>query len=244
MIRVALCDDEEQHIIYIQNLLDEYKSLHNELDFKIMHFCSGINLMEYIRTHDTFDLYLLDIIMPYENGIELGLKIRKIDKGGTIFYLTSSIDYAVDAFSTKASQYILKPIDKHKLFESLNIFIDDWTSEQLNYIALKTHKGMQRIALRSIMYCDLVGHCIHYHLADGSEIEGKSLRISFKEAVSNILKDSRFILTSASFVVNLSFVENISNTGIKMTDGNVLPVSRSLKNSIVNTWLDFHLKGE
>ena len=76
--------------------------------------------MEHIRIHDIFDLYLLDIIMPNENGIDLGRKIHTIDKGGTIFYLTSSIDFAVDAFSVKASQYLLKPIEQIKLLDALD----------------------------------------------------------------------------------------------------------------------------
>jgi len=244
MIRVALCDDEDDQLTLTENLISEYSASHPEITIQTTSFRSGANLLEYIRNHDTFDLYLLDIIMPYENGIETGRKIRGIDKGGIIFYLTSSIDYAIDAFSTKASQYLLKPVDKYKLFEALNILVDDWLVERQNFIAIKTRKGMHRIPLRNIVYCELVGHCIHYHLADGSEIEGMSLRISFKDAVSALLKDTRFILNSASFVVNLSFVENINDSGIKLANGTVLPVSRSLKTNIISRWLDYHLKGE
>ena len=66
----------------------------------------------------TFDIYLLDVIMPGQNGIELGLSIREFDQGGRIIYLTASSDFAVDSYRAKASDYLLKPLDKSRLFQS------------------------------------------------------------------------------------------------------------------------------
>ena len=244
MIQIALCDDNRAHLAKLEALLNEYFEGHPDIPIKIKAFSSAAELLEHIRIHDIFDLYLLDIIMPNENGIDLGRKIHTIDKGGTIFYLTSSIDFAVDAFSVKASQYLLKPIDKVQLFCALDSLVDEWLGKHQKFITIKTHVGIQRIAIRSIVYGELIGHCIHYHLSDGSEIEGMSIRTSFRDAILSLLDEPRFTMTSASFVVNLYFIENISAEGLKLTNGKYLPISRNLKNDIVNKWLDFHLKGE
>lgn len=244
MIQIALCDDNRAHLTKVETLLNEYFEGHTDIPMKVRAFSSGANLLEHMRTHDIFDLYLLDIIMPDENGIDLGRKIHTIDKGGTIFYLTSSVDFAIDAFSVKASQYLLKPIDKAQLFCALDSLVDEWLGNHQKFITIKTHVGIQRIAIRSIVYGELIGHYIHYHLSDGTEIEGMSLRTSFRDAILPLLDEPRFTMTSASFVVNLYFIETISAEGLKLTNGNYLPVSRALKNEIINKWLDFHLKGE
>ena len=243
MITVALCDDEEMQLKANENMLKEYGVAHPDINLIIKSFRSGATLLEHIRVHNTFDLYLLDVIMPDENGISLGHKIRKFDKGGAIFYLTSSLDYAIDAFDTKAVQYLTKPVSKVKLFNALDSFYNEWAHNSQDYTIIKTHDGMQRILIRNIMYCELIGHCIHYHLADGSVISGTSIRVAFKDAVSSLIKFPCFVLNSASFIVNLAYVENINASGIKITDGRHLPVSRILKNEIINQWLDYHLKG-
>lgn len=244
MIQIALCDDDRVHIGEVEALLHEYFEEYPDITIKIKSFSRGPHLLEYIRTHDVFDLYLLDIIMPQENGIDLGRKIRGIDKGGTIFYLTSSIDFAVDAFPVKVSRYLLKPIEKACFFQALDAWVEEWLGNYKKFFTIKTRFGIQRITVRNLVYGELIGHCIHYHLSDGTELEGMSLRTSFRDAIGALLDEPRFTMTSASFVVNLHFIENISAEGIKLTNGKHLPVSRTLRNEIVNKWLDFHLKGE
>lgn len=244
MLKIALCDDELEQLKKTEALLLEYQSQNNTLSMKIECFLSAAALLEHLRTQSTFDLYLLDVIMPYENGIELGLKIRSIDPYGKIFYLTVSKDYAVDSYLTQAVQYLMKPVNKERLFNALDTVIKNWLREHQRFITVKTRQGLQRIALYNIVYGELTGHCVHYHLSDNSVIQSTSLRISFREAVSPLLECSHFVLCATSFVVNLSFVEMINTSGLSLTGGITLPLSRTLKTSVTNKWLDYHLKGE
>lgn len=73
-------------------------------------FQSGYELLDAVERSGSFDLYLLDIVMPEQNGIEVGLSIRKLDGLGLIVYLTTSPDYAVDSYLTNAFHYLLKPV--------------------------------------------------------------------------------------------------------------------------------------
>lgn len=244
MIRIAICDDKAKRLSEIETLLKEYQAARSNLDIvlNISFFQSSENLLEYIRTHEAFDLYILDVIMPESNGIDLGHKIRHTDKCGTIFYISSSTDYAIDAFDVAASQYLLKPVDKELLFKALDNFYENWSKTHLDFITIKTHQGLHRIAIDNIVYSELVGHCVHYHLSDNTKIEGMSLRTAFRNAVKELLDDSRFALCGASFAVNLSFVENINNTDIELTGGESLPVSRRHRTNFVNEWLNYHIK--
>ncbi len=60
-----------------------------------------------------WQISLLDIKMPGMDGIELQQRIREIDPGATIIFITAhaSVDTAVQALKAGAFDYITKPID-------------------------------------------------------------------------------------------------------------------------------------
>ena len=206
-------------------------------------FSSSAALLEHACFKGAFDIYLLDIIMPNQNGVELGLSIREFDRSGRIIYLTTSPDYAVVSYRTKASDYLLKPLDKNHLFSTLDGTIEDIMRERQDYVMIKTKEGLRRLPLHRVVYGELASRCVRYHLSDGSVIESMSLRGSFQDAVAPLLENRRFILCATSFVVNLHFVEMIGSSTLRLTDGGTLSVSRALRKEAASRWLDYHLEG-
>lgn len=83
-------------------------------------FQSAYDLVDCIKNRGGFDAYLLDILMPYMNGIDLGMAIREIGDQAPIIYLTSSKDYAVDSYRVSTFYYILKPATAEKINEVLD----------------------------------------------------------------------------------------------------------------------------
>ena len=68
-----------------------------------------------------YDIMLMDINMPHLNGIEMVQKISPI--GDTCIIVISGFDdfsYAVEMLRHGAMEYLLKPIDRHKLRNALN----------------------------------------------------------------------------------------------------------------------------
>ena len=243
MLRIAVCDDDRSQLTLTEQLLLEYRAQHPQLDLRISLFASDAALLEHLRFTGAFDVYLLDVLMPGENGIDLGLKIRELDCGGHILYLTSSPDYAIESYLVRASHYMLKPVDKVRLFSVLDEQIEEWLREHQSFATIKTRSGLQRVLLRNVVYGELVGHCIQYHLDEGTTLESRSVRTSFREAVSAFLEHDRFVLCSTSFFVNLSYVDMIETNGLRLTGGGTLPLSRAMRTDVTNRWLDYHLKG-
>lgn len=242
-MRLALCDDEKSQLAQTEALLQRYQAQRLQTDWTVTTFSSSSALLEHICVRGTFDLYLLDVIMPGENGIELGLQIRKLDQGGRIVYLTASPDFAVDSYQAKASGYLLKPVEQARLFPLLDDLTESWQRERQSFITIKTRDGIQRLPIHTIVYGELVKRCVHYHLADGSRVEGMSLRGAFQTAVKPLLEHRRFVLCATSFLVNLSFVEMIDASGLRLVGGKTLPLSRSLRTDVTNQWMDYYLSG-
>jgi len=240
---LALCDDEQAQLAQAQEFLREYREQHPEIDLTVCAFTSGSALLEHLRVKGTFDIYLLDIIMPGENGIELGMNIRKLDQGGHIIYLTASPDYAVDSYRARATGYLLKPLGKRQLFSLLDDLTEQWLRRRQSFVTIKTRNGLQRVPLYTVVYGELVDRCVRYHLSDGGMLEGMSLRGSFHSAVQTFLQHRRFVLCAASFFVNLAFVERIDASGLQLAGGGTVPLSRQLRGEVTDRWLDYYLEG-
>jgi len=65
------------------------------------------------------DLLLLDVQMPGLDGFEVARRLVEADLRPQVVFLTAFDQYAIDAFSVNAVDYMLKPVDLARLHEML-----------------------------------------------------------------------------------------------------------------------------
>lgn len=238
MVSIAICDDE-------QTFLDELKQKLNvffkNTSVKISTFSSANELIS-AAEDSGFDIYILDVIMPGLNGIELGMQLRQNGDNGVIIYLTSSPEYAVMSYDTGAFFYLLKPIDYNKLQSVLSRSVKDIKGRKKQGIAVKMSDGVKFLRFDDIMYTELKDRAVCYTLSDGSCVKGQCLRISFRGACSELLKDNRFVLCGASFCVNLEFVKALEKNFIVFKNDTRLSLPQRAVSNINTQWLDFWLE--
>src|ERR1700685_3796618 len=82
----------------------------------------------------TFDLVLLDLMMPDKSGMEVLEEIRARDRETPVFLITAygSIQVAVDALKRGASDYFPKPWDNEKLLIEIDRMISKRRLEREN----------------------------------------------------------------------------------------------------------------
>ena len=61
------------------------------------------------------DIVFLDICMGEHNGLEAARILRNFNQTCTVIFVTSSRDYAIDAFAVMAAHYLVKPVDLREL---------------------------------------------------------------------------------------------------------------------------------
>ena len=81
-------------------------------------FTSAAEALEWFST-DTADVALLDIDMPEMNGLELAAKIKAASPATAVIFITGYSQYALDAFSVRASGYLLIPVSKEALASNI-----------------------------------------------------------------------------------------------------------------------------
>ncbi len=154
-MRIAICDDNKQELLQINQLMDEYAgngSSENKLE--VQSFGCSLDLVAQLEKCKPFDIFLLDVVMPGMNGIELAAEIRSKDQVAKIIFLTSSAEFAVESYSVGAFNYLLKPIQKDKLFSALEKIENKICSSLKQYIVVKTLTGLDKIFKHDLTYIE------------------------------------------------------------------------------------------
>ena len=87
MIQIGFCDDDPSVLDELHELLGSYRAERNA-DIAPTAFQSPFELLASIEKGARFDILLLDVLMPGENGIEAAREIRQYDSNVKIIFLT------------------------------------------------------------------------------------------------------------------------------------------------------------
>ena len=213
-MRIAICDDEAIYIEQVKAVADRYTECRSKQHLELDAFTHPDDLLEASAKIGGYDIYVLDILMPEMNGIALGTKLRDAGYSGKIIYLTSSSEYSLDAFSVRAFDYLIKPINEQLFFKALDEAAALISERQNKYILVKTKDRNIKLSFDSILYAALNHRVVTYYLSDGRTVESTSLRGAFTDAVAELLEDERFNLCSVGMVVNLDHITEIENDAI------------------------------
>ncbi len=109
MVKILLAEDDSN----LGTLLTDYLKAK---EYKVVHLTDGQKALDTFRT-ETFDICLLDIMLPEIDGISLARKIRKIEKDIPVIFLTAkSLEKdKIEGFAAGADDYITKPFSMEEL---------------------------------------------------------------------------------------------------------------------------------
>ncbi|HEX3038372.1 MAG TPA: LytTR family DNA-binding domain-containing protein [Oscillospiraceae bacterium] len=241
MLKIAVCDDDTDELENTYNTIFSFTKEYNQTDFNIKCFHSPHDLLDCISSGLSFDLYLLDIVMPAIDGICVGEKIRESNQTAIIIYLTTSMDFAVKSYRVSAFDYLIKPVEQDFLFAVLKKAIEKIDVDKSKSMIVKTKDGIIVVPYHRIMYVELIERIAEYHLSDNSTVSSVTLRQPFEALSDQLLRDRRFIHPHVSYVVNMRFVSAITGHDFIMVDERPIPVSRNRYAEIKNNYFDFLL---
>ncbi len=237
MIKIAICDDCMESMLKLNQLILEYSSENTITDeLEIFQYENGMDLIKQLDEGKYFDIFLLDIIMPNFNGMEIATHIRSLNQVAKIIFLTSSPEFAVESYSVSAFNYLLKPIQKNILFSTLDKAFSNIRSSLNEYIIVKTQSGLLKVFYNELIYIEVINRSIYFNLKNGDII--KSLN-SIQNIETPLLADRRFIKPHRSYIVNLDYVINLSKEGITTINNKHILVSRIAYKKIKEAYLNY-----
>ena len=243
MLRIAICDDEENQLNRTTVLLSTYLQSHPDLHGQVEAFQSGGALLQRAEGAGGFDLYVLDILMPELSGIDTGRRLRALGEGGEIIYLTSSNEFAADSYDVRAFFYLLKPVEEKKFFQVLDGAVKKLNRRRSSAVVVATVDGPRRILLERIRYVERVGRCMRYYCTDGM-VDSQTIRVSFREAAAPLLADRRFCQCGASFVLNFQHVAGVNGQTALLDNGQTVALPRTSATEFKKAWGNYWLEEE
>lgn len=161
------------------------------------------------------DIVLADIGLPLLNGMEAIKSCIDLFEGMQVIFITGSDHYALEAFSVRAIDYILKPIDRTRLYAALkraSSFINHYreiSNKPLfqKDLMIKHNNAILFIPLNQIIFIERVDR--------KSVIHTENRFYETYDALSSLIEhlDSRFIMCHRSYILNIEHLELIKTYG-------------------------------
>ena len=117
MLKILVVEDEPKVASFIKKGLEEnyYKA---DLAY------DGI-MAEKMALQNNYDLYILDIIIPFVNGLELCKKFKKFKPAVPVILLTAlgTTEDKLEGFDAGADDYLVKPFEFRELLARIKVLL-------------------------------------------------------------------------------------------------------------------------
>ena len=224
----ALCDDDKYVTEEVKKLILEHAK-ENRLTVDIDEFESGEELL---NSEKNYDIIVLDYQLGSTDGLTVARELRKRNVLSCIIFLTSYPHFMIDAFEVNTFRFLLKPIDKSKLFKALDDYV---RIVDANYpITLLQNKKLEKINSNEICFIEADGKYSNIHLKDTIMHCSKTL-----SGVAKLLPKYCFVKTHRAFVVNLHYIQSYSSDTVYLSNGESAYLSKNYQKSFQTSYMNF-----
>lgn len=238
MLKIALCDDDPGALAHVQDLLEQF-GRETHIQLRADPFQSALAMLDALRK-TTYEVVLLDILMPGLTGLQAARELRAFDSRTKIIFLTSSPEFAVESYQVEAFSYLLKPIRRKDLFPLLEKAARMHAREQESLL-LTMPAGLVRVACRDIELLEVNSKRLLFYLEDGTvrQISG-----TLAEYEPQLLRQGYFLKVHRSYIVNMDCIRTLCAGELTTYSGRKAPISRLLSAEVRKAYMAFLFRKE
>jgi two-component system, LytTR family, response regulator AlgR len=162
------------------------------------------------------DLVFMDVRMPGMDGLAAAQYLAKIEPPPAVVFCTAYDDYAVEAFSTQAIGYLLKPVKQAELENAisrtrrvnkaqLNELQDSQALQngKQSHLASKSRRGIDLVAINDIRLFQADDKYVRAHHSHGESLLDETLKYLEEEY------DGRFVRIHRNALVSIPHIEGL-----------------------------------
>lgn len=233
-MRIAICDDEQVQRELLGKYIRQWGSL-RERKVEITDFENSEEFLFHREDDRAYDLLVMDIEMGDMNGMELVKKLRAEQDNVAVLFVTGYDQYMAQGYEVEALHYLLKPVQKEKLFSVFDRAVARSTPEKKHFF--RTQTGAVSLPLSAVWYAQARGHnCILY-----TDKQEYVLMYGISSLQKELEAEKEFISSHRSYLVNLKHVSAVEQLEIVMDDGTRLPVSRGNVKEVNQAFIQYYL---
>ncbi len=169
------------------------------------------------------------------NGVELAKKLRAEGDKLPVLFITGYSEFMSEGYDVEALHYLLKPVEKEKLFSVLDRYVR--RREIRDEILISAAEKKVHVAVGNIVFIEAFGRNTEVHLADKTVLD-------CKDSIGGFENIRGFIRSHRSYLVNLKFVRSISRTAVTLDGGEEIPLSRRLYKDVNRQFIEYYTGGD
>ncbi len=231
MIKIAVVDDDNNDVAVIQRYFEQLAK-EIRLNVSIDVWNSGKKLLE--NYDKSYDLICLDIEMPELSGIDTARKIRETDNEVTLIFITNLAYMAIEGYSVRALDFILKPVEYPSFKLKLTNIMRSIPERKNVDITISDYDRMIKISSDELLYGEVQGHYTYFHTEKATFRQ----RMTLNELEERLQK-APFKRCNNCYLVNLKKVRAVNKDEVLLENGEWLKISRPKKKDFLQTLTNY-----
>ncbi len=229
-MRCVIIDDEKWAVALIEEYCNDTDGL-----VLLKTFTEPLEASHYLTEHSV-DLIFTDIQMPLLNGMEF---LKTLSEPTAFIFTTAHSQYAVESYTLKAVDFLLKPIPYGRFLEAIEKVKDHLaikevkgrlkvelahSKENTDYCFLNSQGSQVKVNFEDIRFVTADNMQVIFHLATGNLISKMTLK-----RVQEVLPSDRFIRINRSYVVSKQAIEQFSTDTVVINGRSITVGERYLE---------------
>jgi two-component system, LytTR family, response regulator AlgR len=190
------------------------------------------------------DVVLMDVRMPGMDGIEAARHLSRLDQPPAVIFVTAYDEYALQAFETQAMGYLLKPVRREKLAETiararrptkpqLASLSAAASTPRRTHLSVRVRNELRLIPVEDVLYFLADQKYVTVHHAGGEELIEESLRALEDELAPDFVRIHRNALVASRHVESIERGEDGQYSVRLRNCPRELPISRRLATEVL-----------
>lgn len=219
MKNVLIFDDEPLAAQAVEQCIVKYPRA-NELSVSCAHNLS--DLRAYLDEHGYPDIIFTDIMMGNgPSGIDVIQKLFPSNCGTQVVFVSGVLEKSLEVYRAEHVYFLMKPLEQSKLNDALDKCLANLANSKLRLYEVKSKSNPMIIRVAAINYVESNARKVRIHTNERVLEEYNKL-----DDVQKTLPDS-FIRIHKSYLVNANVIAHASQDEVELSDGTVLPISKS-----------------
>ncbi len=234
MLVIGICDGDTAVRIMLSNFIKRYRD-ETGLNVQVLSYDNGEKLLR----HYPFEMDLIFLEIPFTkmNGIEIARRIRDVDSKVGIVFLTTILNYVLEAYEVKADNYLIKPLRYSRFLKEAEQARS--RSGQNRFFIEANANGVYKIYTKSIRYIETEGHNTRIHTETDSILSYKRMKDH-----EQILFEPYFVRCHTGYLANLLYLDRLEQKDLVLSPTVRIPVSRGRRPVVLEKIKTFYSEEE
>lgn len=237
MIRLAICDDDNENMSYMKEKINEAfikRGYNDEIIYNL--FNTGEELVN-AHIANKLDIVFMDIELENKSiGFDVARILCRQNKNIAIIYMSNHDHYVTKSFVCRPLGFIRKKYAS----EDLKMVMDEiklYLGEEYRTITFNNNTKRVELNVNDIYSVEVFNHQLRIVLKNNKDITIRDQMVKHIEE----LEENGFIQVRRGIVVNSRYIKNIKEANLIMDNGEMYPIGRENVTKVKQQWLNKRL---